>query len=242
VDGVVRGIGFAIGPTLALTARHVVQSALDESDGQLPGHFISLLTAEGGSYNATVGECNRRLDVASLHLETAVGTWLNPAAPTEGGLWRVDSRPKDNDPMLSGSITACDRPLLTEGGEEALLLQLDVQQSLGDYSGYSGSPVRLGSSVSHGDLVGILIEQARWRYKELTQRLAPVANVLYAVPIDAVLVLLDIKTSTPPDLDLETLRTRMEKLKTIESEVDQELVREVRKEVILRYVFGEQKH
>jgi Trypsin-like peptidase domain len=239
VDGVVRGIGFAIGPTLALTARHVIKDTLDDLDRQLPERNIDFITSDGNKYCATVGPCNRRLDVASLNLGMEVANWLGPTEPAEGESWRVDSRPRDDDPMLSGSITSCARPLVTEDGEEALLLQLHVQQSLGDYSGYSGSPVRFGSKTDDHNLVGILIEQARWRRKEPTQQLAPVANVLYAVPIDAALVLLGIKAQTVPDLGLEVFRKRMEKLKAIESEVDQELIREARKEVIDRYVYGE---
>jgi hypothetical protein len=239
VDGVVRGIGFAIGPTLALTARHVIKDALDDLDGQLPTRNVDFITSDSNKYCATVGRCDRRLDVASLNLGMAVATWLGPAEPVEGGSWRVDSRPRDDDPMLSGSITSCARPLVTEDGEEALLLQLHVQQSLGDYSGYSGSPVHFGSKTSDNSLVGILIEQARWRRKEPTQQLAPVANVLYAVPIDAALVLLGIKAQTVLDLDLEVFRKRMEKIKAIESEVDPELVQEFKKEVIARYVYGE---
>jgi hypothetical protein len=85
----------------------------------------------------------------------------------------------------------------------------------------------------------VLIEQARWRIKEREQRLPPVSNVLYAVPIDAVLVSLGIPWQALIDPGLEMFQDRMVRLKNIEPNVDPELVREIEKEVARRYVFGE---
>ena len=51
IDGVVKGIGFAIGPRLALTARHVVVEALDEFDRQKPGCKLKLHTPDGATYD-----------------------------------------------------------------------------------------------------------------------------------------------------------------------------------------------
>ena len=90
-----------------------------------------------------------------------------------------------------------------------------------------------------GGIVGVLIEQARWRSKEPGQRLPPVANVLYAAPIRSVLLALGIVGPPDADVRLEALRKQMGKIKVIEGEIDPERAREVRKEAVFRYVFGE---
>lgn len=239
MNGAVQGIGFAIGPTLALTARHVIQRALDASGRQSSNYSIALIVPEGIEYSVRVLKSSRRLDIALLTVTPTLTTWLETAEALEGRKWQVDSRPRDGDPMLSGWITSCARPLATEDGGEAVLLQLHVQQLLGDYSGYSGSPVRLPNEVGGSDAIGVLIEQARWRKKEAYERLPPVANVLYAVPVTAALTLFGVGPVTSLDRELEAFRERMRKIKNIESEADSDVVREARKEVLFRYVFGE---
>ena len=63
-----------------------------------------------------------------------------------------------------------------------------MREELGSYQGYSGSPVTspptggLPSSV-----LGVLVEQARWRISLQLGQSARVANVLFAAPIDQVL-------------------------------------------------------
>lgn len=243
IDGVVKGIGFAIGPRLALTARHVLVDALDEFDHQKPGCKLKLHAPDGTIYDAELGKCNRRLDIASLVLAADVATWLYAAPAQEAAVdWRVDSRPSDDDPMLTGQITTLARPLLTETGEEVLLIQLHVQQSLGDYRGYSGSPVEyFAPNGQSGGFIGILIEQARWRIKAPGVRLPPVANVLYAVPVKSVLEMLEIENLPELDPEMDAYKVRMKRLKALaaEPDADKKLLRKVEKEVLFRYVFGQ---
>jgi hypothetical protein len=242
VDGAAKGIGFAIGPRLALTARHVVIEALDESDHQKPGCKLKLLAPDGATYDAEIQTCSRRLDIAALNLASDVATWLRAAQPQDGVQWRVDSRPRDDDPMLTGQVTTSARQLVTEAGEEAVLMQLQVQQSLGDYGGYSGSPIEcLTPEGEPQGLVGILIEQGRWRVNVPGIRLPPVSNVLYAVPITSVLEVLGIEPPVAADPELERYKERMRRLKTAaaEQQADPALIHEAEKEVLFRYVLGE---
>jgi len=245
IDKVVKGIGFAIGPRLVLTARHVVVDAMDESDRQKVGCKVELHAADGATYDAELGTSNRRLDVASLYLGADVTTWFKEARPQDGVGWRVESRPSADDPMLTGHITTFERPLVTETGEEAVLMQLHVEQSLGDYSGYSGSPVQyLTAEGEPTGFIGILIEQGRWRINTPGMRLPPVSNVLYAVPIHSALEMLGIESATEPDPELKRYKQYkkwMKRLKVVEAEpeADKSLLREAEKEVLFRYVFGE---
>ena len=144
--------------------------------------------------------------------------------------------------MLTGQITTFARPLVTETGEEAVLMQLHVQQSLGDYQGYSGSPVTyLSPNGESRGYIGILIEQGRWRTNVPGIRLPPVSNVLYAVPVHSVLEVLEIENIPELDPALDTYKERMKRLKAVaaEPEADKKLLRKVEKEVLFRYVFGQ---
>src|SRR5581483_4691787 len=72
--------------------------------------------------------------------------------------WQVETQPSPNDPMLEGTITATNRRFKKQDGEHEIdALQLYVKQTLGDYRGYSGSPVVLPSPS--GAVIGILDEQ-----------------------------------------------------------------------------------
>lgn len=240
IDGAVCGIGFAIGPRLALTARHVVVDALDETGQPKPDCSVKLHGPDGITYDAELGTCSRRLDVAALRLTADVSTWLEAGRPQDGIGWRVASRPNDDDPMLTGQITTAARPLVTDAGEEAILMQLDVQQSLGDYAGYSGSPVEhVTTDGEPQGIIGVLIEQGRWRTRVPGQLLAPVSNVLYAVPIHSVLEMLGIETHPELDPALSKYKERMKRVKAAAAQADPKLISEAEKEVLFRYVFGE---
>jgi len=125
-------------------------------------------------------------------------------------------------------------------GDEVVLLQLHVREAVGDYGGYSGSPIEVNASSGFERLlVGILVEQARWRIRNPDQRLPPVANVLYAVPISAVLQFFGAQVPPLDDPEYAQFKIRMEKLKRIEPDAGIEVVQKVREEVVFRYVFGE---
>jgi Trypsin-like peptidase domain len=241
LDGVAKGIGFAVAPLLALTACHVIQDALDADDEIRTDRQLTLETDDGDVFPAHVTRFNRDLDVAALTLSVEVHSWLSINDVYDGAAWRVSARPLKADPMLSGVVTSCHRVLATESGGEVDLIQLHVYESLGDFGGYSGSPIHLAepSRVADEAAVGILIEQARWRMRPTGQLVAPVANVLFATPIAVAMAALGLMPATPPDVELQKYRERMKRVANVEGEVDLKLIEETRREVVFRYVFGE---
>ena len=138
-------------------------------------------------------EVNTGLDVAVLHLRRPAPAVLPVGPVTTGAEWRVETRPKASDPALTGTVTDPHRRLQNQRGKETTLIQLWVREELGDYRGYSGSPVTSPSAGGvPGRVLGVLVEQGRWRISPQLGQPAPVANVLFAAPIDQVLTEFDL--------------------------------------------------
>jgi len=125
------------------------------------------------------------LDVAVLHLSEDMAGGFAVGRAVEEESWQVEAQPRGNDPKLTGTINATQWSLVTQSGYEISVLQLQVDQILDDYKGYSGSPVTLKSPTSA--VIGILIEQLRSRLSLPTGQARPATNVLYAIPIQEVL-------------------------------------------------------
>ena len=176
-----RGSGFALatsadGPSrVVLTANHVVRD-----------HDVASLEfrcSAGPPVPVERVEADEGLDVAVLHLADDVTEALAAACAWEDLAWQVPARPRGNDPKLTGTVTDADHPFENAKGREGRALQLRVNETLGDYGGYSGSPVLFETAV-----VGVLVEQLRWRVAATAgQGRTPASNVLYAVPIEDVL-------------------------------------------------------
>ena len=133
-------------------------------------------------------EVNSALDVAVLQLPRPAPAVLPVGPVTTGAEWRVETRPKASDPALTGTVTDPHRRLQNQHGIETTLIQLWVREEVGDYRGYSGSPVTSPSAGGvPGRVLGVLVEQGRWRTSLQLGQPAPVANVLFAAPIDQVL-------------------------------------------------------
>jgi hypothetical protein len=211
IDGRDTGSGFAITGLCALTAGHVVRTVTEkmprgqrlpvaesadptvvcvcDSGEPSPVRAVVKYQPEGAEpIPVTQIEVNTSLDVAVLHLQRSAPAVL-PVGPVKAGSeWRVETRPKASDPTLTGTVTDPHRRLQNQCGEETTLIQLWVREELGDYQGYLGSPV---TSPSAGGIptrvLGVLVEQGRWRISPQLGQPAPVANVLFAAPIDQVL-------------------------------------------------------
>jgi WD40 repeat protein len=181
INGRDVGSAFTIAPRVALTAGHVVRAVAGQSNRTDCVEY----EPEGGT-RITIGEIevDRVLDAAVVHLEDAVRETLAIAKATNRMNWRVQSRPRLNDPTLTGTVTEHLRAMRNAQGEDTHLVQLWVQQEVGDYAGYSGSPVVVGGTP-FGAVIGVLVEQGRWRKSAQSGQL-PVSNVLYAAPIEAV--------------------------------------------------------
>ena len=146
---------------------------------------------DGEPIPVTRVEVSTGLDVAVLHLQRPAPAVLPAAGQvTAGEQWRVDTRPDPGAPVLRGTVTEPQRQLKNAAGKETTLIQLWVEQEIGGYQGYSGSPV---IAQSAGGVLGVLVEQAFWRVSRPAGRSsAPVANVLFAAPIDGVLAEFDL--------------------------------------------------
>lgn len=162
---------------VALTANHVVR------DQEAPS--LQFVTQVGQRIPVKPVERDDDLDVAVLHLSEDVAEGLAVGYAVEGGSWRVETQPRGNDPMLTGTISATRRRLVTQSGHEIYVLQLQVDQILDDYKGYSGSPVVLKSPTDA--VIGVLIEQLLSRLSVPKDQRKPATNVLYAIPIQDVI-------------------------------------------------------
>jgi hypothetical protein len=177
VNGSDAGSGFAFNGKLALTANHVVR-------GQ-EAKYLQFTSTDGRNFQVQRVEGDCDLDVAALHLCEEVPEVLAIAHAREKVAWEVDCQPRGNDPKLTGTISAVHMPFENAQLRKTYVLQLLVEQSLGDYEGYSGSPVVLRGRTD--GVLGILVEQQRWRLRGPIGERPRASNVLYAIPIEAVL-------------------------------------------------------
>ena len=205
---------------VVLTANHVV--------GKHEAASLQFVTQAGRRIPVERVERDDDLDVAVLHLSEDVVEGLAVGRAVEGGSWQVESQPRDNDPKLTGTISATRRRLVTQSGHEIYVLQFQVDQILNDYKGYSGSPVVL--KLPTEAVIGVLIEQLRSRLSVPTGQPKPATNVLYAIPIQDVLdrfdlpyvpyVLPDSPSSPPfilPQHDIPFFTGREQELKQLET-------------------------
>lgn len=168
-----EGTGFTLAPRLAVTANHVAR------DG-------ALSFAVGGRTIAVERvERAEALDVAVLRLAEDAPAALAVGDAQPDARWRVEARPRDNDPVLTGSITATRWRITNQGGHEVQAMQLSVDQALGWHAGYSGGPVT--SPPGADAAVGVLVEQVLLRTPQLPGQPPAAGNVLYAIPIEDVL-------------------------------------------------------
>lgn len=195
IEGAVKGSAFPVAPRLALTARHVVREALLEAD-QLRADINVALHLPDQTLPILSCRSDRRLDVAILDLADDADVWFPMTTPRDGASWRALSQPQPGDAALSGEVTLTHWPFRNAEGEDAELTQLHVREGLGDYAGYSGSPVSLWTpddSAGPPPVFAILIEQVPWRTRPMPgQRRPPVSTVLIAAPIPDVLAALDL--------------------------------------------------
>jgi hypothetical protein len=156
-----------------ITASHVVR-------GRSPDEVV----IEVGDARLAVRkiESNAESDLAVLFIsDDAPPSSVVAASADAGAEWIVTTRPQDNDPQLSGTVTAASWTITNKGRHQVSVIQLEVAEFLQDYRGYSGSAVRL---KSRPDVVlGVLCEQVETRLGLPGAGRKPATNVLYAVPV-----------------------------------------------------------
>ena len=206
VDNHPKGTAFLVGAGMALTARHVIKTALDENDRHRAGCVVTVDFDGGVVWSAVVEKCDSAMDVAVLR-GVAVGSAgaYGCGTPVQGTGWRVSSRFLANDPVLTGTVTDPARTIQNAQGHDTELTQLHVEQDLGGYQGYSGSPVWVTGPGQLGRLaVGLMVEQTLLRVKKQPGQGPNLAtNVLWAAPLPTVLVALGLSDEIPltPSID-----------------------------------------
>jgi hypothetical protein len=173
-DGRPSGSAFVWSPGVVITANHVLKGKPADRVQVQVGDDVRAVTAV---------ESDPSLDVAVLAASGAVPPLLSAAAAVDDR-WVVTSRPASNDPQLDGRVTATGRIIVNDGGAEMAMLQLDVEQPLGDYGGYSGSAVRAHARAR--TVLGVLCEQVHQRNRPAGGGRPAASTVLYAVPIGEV--------------------------------------------------------
>jgi hypothetical protein len=177
VGGKDRGAGFALSPTLVVTANHVVRDRGDKPVVYVP--------AGGEAVDVEQVQADVNRDAAVLRLVGEVGGFLPTSTAVRGAGWRVESPPQGgNDPQLTGTVTTDRMTIHKAAGQQVEVVQLQVNEQLGDFGGYSGSAVldSLGRVA-----LALLVEQKPLRTAVALGQRQAASNVLYAVPIGDVI-------------------------------------------------------
>jgi tetratricopeptide (TPR) repeat protein len=172
-----RGAAFAITARLAVTAHHVVREREAAS--------LRFIEDSGRTIEIDRVEGDEELDIALLHLRADASDVLPLGEAADEFNWRVEMQPRGNDPWLTGRITAARRKFINQRKYETQVVQLQVNELLGEYVGYSGSPVLLDAYPNF--VVGVLVEELRLRVQRQIGQTVPASNVLYAIPASSII-------------------------------------------------------
>jgi hypothetical protein len=189
VGGKDRGAGFALEPRLVVTANHVIRDRNDKPVVYVP--------AGGEAVGVERVQLDAAHDAAILRLTNEVA-FLPTSAAVRGTGWRVESPPPGgNDPQLHGTVTTDRMTIQNSQDQPVEVMQLEVDEQLGDFAGYSGSAVLDARGCA---VVALLVEQKPLRTPVVLGERRAASNVLYAVPIDDVVTSngLSVRASTPP--------------------------------------------
>jgi hypothetical protein len=192
VGGKDCGAGFALSARLAVTANHVVRGRRDKPVVYVP--------AGGEAVGVERVQLDAARDAAILWLTDEV-EFLPTSAAVQGAGWRVESPPTGgNDPQLHGTVTTARMTIQKAYGQPVEVVQLQVNEQLGDFGGYSGSAVMDAWGLA---VVALLVEQKPLRTPVAPGERRAASNVLYAVPIGDVVTAngLPVQASTPPILE-----------------------------------------
>jgi Trypsin-like peptidase domain len=189
VGGKDHGGGFALGSRLVVTADHVVRGREDKPVVYVPTGGVAV------GIERVQSDVDR--EAAILWLASDVGEFLPTSEAERGARWQ--SPPGGTaDPVLTGTVSTSRMTIQSAGGQSLEVMQLLVDQQLGNYAGYAGNAVldSLGQTV-----LALLVEQQPLRTAPALGERQAASNVLYAVPIGDVITAfgLPVPTFRPTD-------------------------------------------
>lgn len=177
------GAGFLLTRCHALTALHCLRAA-DPELGGLDVTFAGGETVPGRIYRRSP-----EADLALIDIEIPESvdfpSLLLPDRAADNETWHNPYRPSLSHAFLSGNITKVSTRYKCAGGDVIEAIQLGCAQPVGDYAGYSGSPIERSEPPERRRLLGILLEQYPEQFGNYweSQR---ASTVLFAATMDEV--------------------------------------------------------
>jgi Trypsin-like peptidase domain len=175
------GAGFLLTGCYVLTAHHCLANSVTQAED------VEIQFEDGEVLPGRVLRRSPDADLALIDVPTSSKGPVIPQADraNPGDSWRNPYRPSQSHALLSGMIEAVPVTYTCEGGDSVEVMQLGCVQNLGDYAGYSGSPIE-GSRPDGGSrLLGVLIEQYPEHYPSNSDP-RPASMVLFAATISEV--------------------------------------------------------
>lgn len=152
-DGSRLGAGLLLTRCYVLTAYHCLGDVTE-------GAVLDISFASEGTVRGKVHRIHRTADLALIDVPNSPVNRTFKADRARPGLgWRDPYRPNAEDVCLDGMVTAAPVSYQCRAGDEIEAIQLTCNQLLGDYSGYSGSPLMRDYPDGSQGVLGILIEQ-----------------------------------------------------------------------------------
>ena len=173
------GVGFFLTRCYAVTALHCLHGIATDDD------TLDICFPDGGKAQGRVHRRSAEADLALIDIpKVGDAASITPGLgrAENGGAWKDPYRPSNSRIYLSGKITEPAMIYRGVGGADIEAMQLECDQVVGDYAGYSGSPVEFHSTGRDQLVVGILFEQYPEHFQD-SERLQRASNVLFAVTL-----------------------------------------------------------
>jgi hypothetical protein len=173
------GVGFFLTRCYALTALHCLRGIAADDD------VLDIWLTDGDKVQGRVHRRSIEADLALIDVPRVGDTaHLTPnlGRAGNGEEWRNPYRPSNSHVYLSGKVAEFGIIYRCVGGANIEAVQLECNQPIGDYAGYSGSPVELNHPGGDQMAIGILLEQYPDQFQagEGFQR---ASNVLFAATL-----------------------------------------------------------